>query len=202
MAGCRILLLGFDGFHRYWPNPAGELALSLSGYRARECVVDARLVPVSLEGVRSLLGEGVLDGYSAVVGLGLDPAAREPRLELVASNVAYYREPRASKAVFEEVIPDGPLALPTGLPYRRLVEECRGRGLPLRVGASVGTYMCGAMAYVLHYWSQTRGRPAGFIHVPPDTSTAMKLGLGRWVPAWLLRETMTCVLDVAASLAG
>lgn len=199
MTECRILVVGYEGFSRYWPNPAGELASSLDGLVIGGCRVKGETLPVSLYSVKARLPV-LLRGVDAAVGLGLDPSARHPRLELAAVNMAHYRVPdvEGRRAILEAIVDGAPLALPTGLPYKTVYEECSERGLPLSPGLGTGTYLCNTMAYLLHYWSMETGRPAGFIHIPPDTATVMRVGGGYGVPRWLLLETLTCVLSAVA----
>jgi len=195
---CKLLLVGFEGFSKYWPNPAETLVGRLDGLQAGGCIVEAKTIPVSLQAVKQLAGS--LEGYQAIMGVGLAPTARRPRLELAAVNLVDYSEPRGGEARLTPIVEDAPLTLPTGLPYREIIQACRSKGLPLDPGASIGTYMCNALAYTLHLHSQKTGVPAGFIHIPPDTATAMRLNMRNYTPTWILEETLKCIIHTLALL--
>jgi pyroglutamyl-peptidase len=197
---CRILVVGYEGFQTYWPNPAGEIAASLDGALIGDCKVRAVTIPVELERVRREIPP-LLPDYNAAIGIGLDPRAFFPRLELAAVNIAHFRVPDNSgkKAELEKIVEDGPQVLPTGLPFEKIYYNCKERNLPLHPGLGTGTFLCNTLAYTLHYWSHKSGRPAGFIHIPLDTHTAMRLGASRGLPRWLIRDAIICVLE---SIAG
>lgn len=193
---CKILLIGYEGFSRYWPNPAGELVMDLEGKTILECRIKSHTLPVSLNEVRQNL-PGMLNDATIALGVGLDPKATIPRLETAAVNVAHFVTPdvEGMRVEVEEILPGEPLALPTGLPYKKIYQRCKDRNLPLRLGLGTGTYLCNTMAYILHNWSRKTSRPAGFIHIPPDTQTTMRIREGKGMPRWLLREVLLCIIE-------
>ncbi len=203
MSECRVLLVGFEGFSSFWPNPAQELVESLDGISVGRCSVESATIPVKLSEVRSLYASLEESNYTLVLGVGLATKATKARLELAAVNLVDYDEGRfGEKRTLEPVLGGKPFLLPTGLPYRSIIGECRERGLDLRPGNAAGTYMCNALAYVLHAWAWNYRRPAGFIHVPPDTGTAMRLGLKNFMPRRELRETLLCIVQTVLGLVG
>lgn len=199
--GCRILVVGYSGFREYQWNTAEAVAVRLHGLRVGGCSVESRVVPVSLKAVKSLV-PGLLEELdpAAALGVGLAPSARSVLLELAAANYAYFEAPdeEGYRSPGEEVAPGGPRVVHTTLPVDSIVGECRrGRGLPVRPSVSIGTYLCGVLGYTLMKWGLEKGRPAGFIHVPPDTGLAMKLGLGNYLSIRDIVDSVKCVLEVA-----
>ncbi|MCE4626604.1 MAG: hypothetical protein F7B78_03020 [Desulfurococcales archaeon] len=193
---CKVLLVGYEGFSRYWPNPAGELVMDLDGENILGCTVESQTLPVSLDEVKVGLPKMLKDATIAL-GVGLDPKATIPRLETAAVNIAHFVIPDVSgnRVEVEEILPGEPLTLPTGLPYGKIYKRCKDRNLPLRIGLGTGTYLCNTMAYILHYWSSKTSKPAGFIHIPPDTQTTMRIGEEGGIPRWLLREVLHCIIE-------
>ncbi len=201
---CNIRVYGFMGYHRYWPNPACLLATRLNGERIGGCRVTGSCIPVSLEYVRDRLSLSSFQGFDIVVGLGLAPMARMLRVELAASNLVDFREPvvHGRSVELEEVVPGGPLVLPTRLPFKDIVRSCRSVGIPVRPSVSSGTYLCNALAYKIHYWANYYGGVGGFIHIPADNNTVMRSRLGHGLPFWLLLEGVRCVLRVTGESLG
>lgn len=200
---CRVLLLGFTGFREYQWNPAEEVAVRLDGSTVSGCTVNSRVVPVSLKTVRGLvprlLGEAKPD---MALGVGLAPSARSVLLELAAANHAFFDvgDEDGYRAGGEEVLPGGPPVAHTTIPVARVLRECRAaRGLPLRPSVSIGTYLCGALGYTLMRWGMEEGRPAGFLHIPPDTGLAMKLGLPNHLSLRDTIDTVRCVIEATMS---
>lgn len=196
MEECTVILIGYEGFSKYWPNPAGELVTRFDGLVINGCRLRGVTIPVSISAVKSRLGVFLADADLAI-GVGLAPNARIPRLELAAVNLLHFKVPDESGVKVEaaEIIEDGPLTLPTGLPFKAIYHRCREEGLPFTLGLGTGTYLCNTMAYLLHAWSRETGKPAGFIHIPPDTNTAMRSMLSHGLPLWIMEKVLHCVID-------
>ena len=196
--------MGFGPFSKYYINISGEIAGLLNGRIVKDHRVVGRVLPVSLRAVREefpRLVEGLRP--SLILGLGLAPRAGKVLLELAFHNTAFFEEADVDghRAWLEPLAEDGPGVVETRLPVRRVMEECgKDRGLPLRPSVSAGTYLCNAVGYLVSLSSSRLDVPGGFLHLPPHTDLAMRLGLSNHQPLRLIAETVECVLE--ASLEG
>ncbi len=176
----------------------------LNGRILGEHRVVGRVLPVSLRAVREKLPRLVEElRPSLILGLGLAPRAGKVLLELVFHNTAFFEEADEDgyRAWLEPLVEDGPSMVEARLPVRRIMEECgRRRGLPLRPSVSAGTYLCNAAGYLVSLSSSRLGVPGGFLHLPPHTDLAMRVGLPNHQSLRLIAETVECVLE--ASLEG
>lgn len=192
-----MLLVGYSYFDKYYVNPAEEIVRVLDGEVIDGYVVEGVVLLVSVDKAKKelkrLLEEG---GASIVVGIGLSPSIEKPVIELAFVNMLYFTKPdiEGKKIMFSEVVPGGPSVLYTRLPVRDIVEECRYVGSGIRPGVSVGTYLCNMAGYMITYYAYRKGFIGGFIHVPPHTDLALRIGLPRHAPLYELVDTIKCVL--------
>jgi len=196
---CRILVLGYSWFGPYTHNPAAEVAELLDGARLGGCSIHGEALRVSagevLSKVPRLLEE--LDPR-AVVGLGLNPRATKVTLELAAVNILHSSTPDVDGRRYRlrEIVGGGPLAVAAPAPIEAIYKHCNEeRLLPLQVGVSIGTYLCNTLAYLIYSWAQEKGRPAAFLHVPPHSSLAMRLGMPIHASLRDIVETTLCVIE-------
>ncbi len=197
-----ILVSGFSYYGRYVYNVSGQVAEDLDGTTIRGFRVVGTVLPVSLRRALPMLRK-LLEEYRPVlvVSTGLHPAANAVLIELAAANTAYFSSPDVEgyRARLEPLEPEGPPVAYTGLPVRRIVEECaEARGLKLRPSVSIGTYLCNAVGYTVMSYSSRTGVPGGFLHLPPSTDTAMRLGLRNMLPYREILEAVRCVVEVSA----
>lgn len=196
-----VLVTGFSYYRGYPYNPSGDLAEKLNGTVIEEFKVTGKVLPVSFENALGIL-EGLLREYkpAVVVGLGLHPRATAVLLELAAVNLAHFERPDIDgfKARLKAIDDEGPQVLYTRLPVDRVHSACN-EGLQLRIRPSVtiGTYLCNAVGYKIMHYGSSSGAVAGFLHVPPTTDIAMKLGLSNYIAAWELEEIVRCVIREA-----
>ncbi len=204
--GCRILIIGYSGFREYQWNPAEAVAEKLRGRRIAGCIVESHVVPVSFSMVRKVIPR-LLESVDPAValGVGLAPSAKSVLLELAAANYAYFEvgDEDGFKSAGEEVVTGGPMVVHTTLPVGAVLGRCREeKGLPLRPSVTIGTYLCGTLGYILMKWGSETGRPAGFIHIPPDTSLAMKLGLKNYISLRDAVDSVECILEATLEHSG
>jgi pyrrolidone-carboxylate peptidase len=198
--------MGYTGFRKYQWNPAEAVAERLNGRRVAGCIVESHVMPVSLSALRKIVPKllETVDPAMAL-GVGLAPSARSALLELAAANYAYFEveDEGGYKSSGEEVEPGGPRVVHTTIPVEAVMSECKSRrGLPLRPSVTIGTYLCGALGYMLMRWGIEAGRPAGFIHVPPDTGLAMKLGLSNYISLRDAVDSVECILEATLEHGG
>ncbi len=193
-----VLVTGFTWFNGFQHNPAEEVAEALNGRIIEGYRVRALILPVSLRAVRSMLRRALEELRPRLaLGLGLDPSAREVRLELVAYNIACFREPDVDghRAWLEPVDPEGPRAAATTLPVERIARRCEEKGLKLKPSVSLGTYVCNAAAYTIMSYAEKHGAMGGFLHVPPCTELALRSKLENSMPLHEQIEIVETVIE-------
>jgi pyroglutamyl-peptidase len=195
---CRVLLLGYSHFAGYTHNPSEEVAERLDGELVRGCRVKGLSIPVStryvLEEVPRIL-ESV--DPTLALGLGLNPRASLVVLEAASANILHYRSPdeEGVRRDAELIDPEGPRVLAPTIDVARAYRGCKNRGLPVTIGVSIGTYLCNALAYTIERWASQRRRLGGFLHLPPHTTLALRLGLSNYQSLDLIVESVKCVVE-------
>ncbi len=198
------LLIGYTQYGRFLFNTCEEIVRMLHGSVINGVKIVGLLVPVSTKFVRSELPR-ILESYDpvAVVGIGMAPGWRKVVVELVATNLLTYEIPDVDGHVadHEELYPGEPTVIEIPTPRARVLEKCiRGRGLPMKLGVSVGTYLCNALAYTIARFAKLRGVPAAFMHVPMHSDYAMKNGFSGYAAP--LRDVVDCVSCVLETCLG
>lgn len=165
------LVTGFEGYGGRGRNPAGEVARALDGRTLGDIKVVGRRLPVSYEklheGLTSLMDEVKPD---IMISLGLWPGESVIRLERIGINVADFEIPdNEGKVVTDESVSgNGATASLATLPNRSIRDALLKAGIPARISATAGTFLCNATLYTTLAHAQTMRRPplTGFIHVP------------------------------------
>jgi pyroglutamyl-peptidase len=130
-----------------------------------------RGLPVSMAGLRPALA-ALLDGaeYCAIVGLGLQPGAPVIHIERSAINLADFEiaDNDGLSVRDARIDPQGPAARLATLPLRAIEQAMLAAGIPARLSASAGSYLCNACLYCCLEAAETRPRPlpCGFLHLP------------------------------------
>jgi len=167
----KVLLTGFEPYGGRGGNPAYEVMNALDGRIIHGSTVVGRGLPVTLAGLRGRL-QILIDEIqpSAVICLGLWPGEPIIRLERIGINIADY-EIADNEGV---LLRDTPVAnSPTAgrwstLPLRAIETALLQDGIPVRISATAGTFLCNACLFSLMDVIAVRGAaiPAGFIHIP------------------------------------
>jgi len=193
-----ILITGYSHYGRYMWNPSEELVKMLDGEKLEGYILKGLTLPVSFKRTREILLNSLntLDP-AAVICLGLAPSAKKLVVELVSVNTTYFEIPDTDKyrARLEPVIERSMPVARTSLPVERIARMCiEEKNLPIRPGVSIGTYLCNVAGYVAMSWASMKKRIGGFVHIPPHTDLAMRLGLENYLPMYLIRESLLCIL--------
>ena len=167
----RVLVTGFAPYGGRGRNPSAEIAAALDGRNIGGMAVIGRKLPVSLEGIGSVLGALIEEiAPRVVISLGLWPGAPLIRIERVALNLADFEiaDNAGRLASDEPILGNGVTALYATLPIRKIERRLLEAGIPARISNSAGTFLCNACLYTLLTATATSRRPAmaGFIHVP------------------------------------
>ena len=200
-----ILLTGYEAFGDFEVNPSIAACMELEGRVFNGYVVAVEEITMRFSGVKEAI-EGALERYrpSAVVCTGVSGAGAVIAVERVAINMfsagsgVMGRE--AQDAAIRE---DGPVGYFTTLPYRRILEALREKGVPSRLSNSAGTVGCNLVFYYLmdHLAREGLDIPAGFVHVPRLPEQALD-GRSPSMSLELSVRALEVVLDVLSSGLG
>jgi pyroglutamyl-peptidase len=109
-------------------------------------------------------------GPDILICLGVDSSSTELRLERVALNID--NAPIADNAGDIRhscmIIPNGPPAYFSTIPFKEIWKELINSGIPARISHYAGTYVCNHVYYTsLHYITTNKlDVVCGFIHIP------------------------------------
>ncbi len=199
MKTCRILLMGYMNFSKYLWNPAELIIERLDSSEIEGCKVIGRKLPVSLNDVKKLVREYLKEVDPEIaVGIGLNPVLKNVTLELASSNVISFGVPdeKGFKASFDLIDGNKVKVIKTSLPVSRIIKACViKRNLPLKPSIGIGSYLCNVLGYLTMSWAKDNRRYGGFIHVPPHTDLAMKIGLNNFLSMGEMLEIVKCILE-------
>ena len=170
MAVSPILVTGFEPYGGHGRNPSFEVMRALDGRVIEGVTVVGRTLPVSMAKLRPALAVLLDTEFSAIVGLGLQPGASLIHIERSAANLADFDIADNDGVSIRDVVlsADGPAARLATLPLRAIERAMLAAGIPARLSASAGTYLCNACLYCCLEAVEARGRPVpcGFLHLP------------------------------------
>ncbi len=190
-----VLVLGYRQYGRYLFNTCEAIVEALNGSRIKGFSVKAMSIPVSLRFVREEVPK-ILESVRPMVaiGLGMAPGFRRVVVEMAATNLATFEIPDVDRHVanHEEIHPGEPTILEMPIPRSKILEKCiRGRRLPMKLGLSVGTYLCNALAYTIARYAKRHSALAAFMHVPMHSDYALRNRFEG--PTLPLRESIECI---------
>lgn len=166
-----ILISGYEPFGGDTFNPSLALAKELSETTYKDYCFKYVEIPVSHERAIKTM-TGAIDHFSPSIiictGLAYERAAVS--VERIAINVTDFPFPDMDGylSLNEVIDPDGPAAIFSTLPIRRIQKAVREAGVPIYVSNSAGTYCCNMLMYgTLDYIRKNRlPIKAGMMHVP------------------------------------
>jgi pyroglutamyl-peptidase len=166
-----FLVTGFEPYGGRDYNPAHAVMQALHGRRVAGVRIEGRGLPVSFGRLAPAIS-ALIDDIAPVgiICLGLAPGEPVIRLERVGVNVVDFSIPDNEGALCRDIpvragAEVGKLAT---LPMRPIEAALLAEGIPVRLSASAGTFLCNACLYTVLDELDRRGQaiPAGFIHVP------------------------------------
>jgi len=166
-----ILVTGFEPYGGRGVNPAYQVMRALDGKTIAGASIVGRGLPVSLATLQANIDK-ILDELAplAIISLGLWPGESVIRIERVGVNIADFEIADNEGALPRDagVSGNGAVARFASLPVRHIEEELLAAGIPARVSATAGTYLCNACLYTFLATLEQKARhiPCGFIHVP------------------------------------
>ncbi|MCZ8514746.1 pyroglutamyl-peptidase I [Paenibacillus filicis] len=197
----KILISGFEAFGGSTINPTEKLVKVISSETFAGVELKTVLLPVNYdECAEAIIKEIEVYQPDAVISCGLYHGRTSVTPERIAVNVkdtaadAPYADNKGVKPTDEPINPDGPDALFTQLPVRKMVNRLNEEGVPAYISNTAGTFICNNTMYgVLDYIRKNNiSTIAGFVHFPASTEMAVENPL---LPA-LPHETMLRALRI------
>lgn len=165
-----MLLTGFQGYGGRSDNPSAQVVEALDGTSIKGVLIRGAVLPVTNHDLRERIESLIVRHQpELVICLGLAPGENMIRLERLAANYSNFEIPdNAGERYRGPIRVSAPAAYDTGLPVDSIQAALLAQGLPARISASAGTFLCNAIMYhALHYChQQSAGIRAGFIHLP------------------------------------
>ena len=161
----RILLTGFEPFHKSMLNPS-QVVIKRISHRS---LVAKEVLPVTF-GEASLKLISLIDQHkpTVVIALGQAEGRKEITPERIAINLDDARIPdNAGNSPKERaIVAGGPDAYFTTLPIKNLVEKLNENGIPTSISLSAGTFVCNHIFYAMQHHCARKAIKSGFIHLP------------------------------------
>ena len=169
----RVLVTGFQPFHRASSNPSEAIVqeLAKSGISGLFCEV----LPVVFGESASRLIEKIEEiKPDVVISLGQAEGRIQITPERVAINLDDARIADNAGQMPSElpIVKDGESAYFSTLPIKEIVTSIQSEGIPAGISLSAGTFVCNHIFYRLQHHCIGRGIKSGFIHVPLMESQA------------------------------
>ncbi len=203
----KILVSGFEPYGEMSVNPTQALAEEAKNFDLDGIEVHSVLLPVNYDECAERLVEEV-DRLSpdAVVSCGLYPGRTAVTPERIGINAkdTMAEDPIADNKgrmpVDELINPDGPDAIFSMLPYRRIVENLRVAGIPSFVSNTAGSYICNNTLYGVLDHVKKNDLPilAGFVHFPASTEMALESPFQPSLPMEMMVEALKVILETVA----
>ncbi|WP_274649572.1 pyroglutamyl-peptidase I [Paenibacillus humicola] len=177
----KVLVSGFEAFGGDAVNPTENMIQSIASEHFSGVELKTVLLPVNYdECAERLIQEIEAFRPDAVISCGLYGGRTSVTPERVAVNVkdtaadAPFADNKGVRPTDEPIRPDGPDAIFTRLPVRKIVNRLIEEKVPAYISNTAGTFICNNTMYgVLDYIHQN-GLPtvAGFVHFPASTEMA------------------------------
>jgi pyroglutamyl-peptidase len=181
-----MLLTGFESYGGRSLNPAEQVVKRLAGSQIRGVQVIGRTLPVAYRELEPRVAQLLKEiRPRAVICLGLWPGTPMLRLERIAVNIADFEIPdNLGLMTRGPVVEGGAEAYLSRLPIHAIQDRLLEAGIPARLSASAGTFLCNALMYhALRACAEhAPAAPCGFIHLPylPEQVSALLLQMREW----------------------
>jgi pyroglutamyl-peptidase len=181
-----MLLTGFESYGGRSLNPAEQVVKRLAGSQIRGVQVIGHTLPVAYRELEPRVAQ-LLEEIRprAVICLGLWPGTPMLRIERIAVNIADFEIPdNLGLMTRGPVVEGGAEAYLSKLPIHAIQDRMLEAGIPARLSASAGTFLCNALMYhALRACAEhAPAAPCGFIHLPylPEQVSALLLQMREW----------------------
>lgn len=166
-----VLVTGFEPYGGRGLNPAYEAMRALDGRTIAGLPIVGRGLPVSFAALKPAITALLYEiDPAAVISLGLAPDEAVIRLERMAVNIVDYDIADNDGFLIADaaVSLEGPEGRLSTLPLRAIEQALLEAGIPAKLSASAGTFLCNACLYWFLEALEKRPNPppCGFVHVP------------------------------------
>jgi pyroglutamyl-peptidase len=164
----KLLITGFDPFHKNAENPSWLAAAALPDTVGEYELKKLQLPTVYGVAAGKVIAEAEIWRPDAILCLGLAGGRGAVTPERVGINIrsASIADNAGQQFTDSAILPGCPAAYFSTLPVTAMSQAIRDAGLPSQVSNTAGTYVCNDVLYtLLHHFAGSDTR-VGFIHVP------------------------------------
>lgn len=165
----RLLLTGYGAFHTHNENPSLEVVRYFESNFTDSFRLTTKILPVEFARIEQEIDALYEDSFDLVIHLGLAASRDKVTPELFALNWLYSPDRKDNKGHLQtsgiKLQKDrGELAVKSEFPVEALSDYLERQGVPSKVSAHAGTYICNST----FYYSLLKNPQAEFIHIPAD----------------------------------
>lgn len=193
----RILLTGFEPFHKSSLNPSQEIVKRIE----HPNLIAKEVLPVTFgEASQKLISLIDLHKPNVVIALGQAEGRTHITPERIAINLddARIADNAGNSPKERPIVAGGSDAYFTTLPVGELVERLNEDGVPASISLSAGTFVCNHIFYAMQHYCLDREIKSGFIHLPLMESQASEFPGMPTMPIEKMVRGIGLVLDVLA----
>lgn len=165
----RLLLTGYGAFHTHNNNPSLDVVRYFENNFRDSFSLTTKILPVEFDRIKEEIDALYENSFDFVIHLGLAASRNKVTPELIALNWLYSPDRKdnkgrlqASGIQLEES--RGELAIKSEFPVEALGDYLERHGVPTKVSAHAGTYICNST----FYYSLLKNPQAEFIHIPEN----------------------------------
>ncbi|EOR22499.1 pyrrolidone-carboxylate peptidase [Niallia nealsonii AAU1] len=197
----KLLLTGFEPFLDFSINPTKQIVEELDGTAINDYIIVGKILSVDF----SKSGNEILDHFDsvtpdAVISLGLSGGRFKITPERIGINCNDgAKDNNGNQPVDEKIIEEGPDAIFSTLPIRKMVQSLTKNGLPADISNTAGTYLCNHVMYRMLYHIKINqlNVKSGFIHIPASHELAIQHGkIPSMSHADLVRGIQLCIEEM------
>lgn len=169
----KILLTGFEPFHKASSNPTQAIVLQLQSEQIPGLITE--VLPVEFETSSKRLCELIdLHRPDIVIALGQAEGRNQITPEQIAINLDDARIPdnAGNQPSRQRIILNAPDGLFSTLPIDEIIKMLQRSEIPASVSLSAGTFVCNHVFYAMQHYCLGKNINTGFIHVPLMDSQA------------------------------
>jgi pyroglutamyl-peptidase len=166
----KILITGFEPFGARTENASWEAVSRLPEQIGAYQLVKKRLPTVFGQAADEAIGAAKEIEPTFFLCVGEAGTGKKLHLEQIGINLrcASLPDNAGAQPQNEPVRPDGADGYFATIPVQSAVAELKGKGVPVEVSYSAGTYVCNDLLYSVLYAYRGSAVKCGFIHVPTD----------------------------------
>ena len=166
MTAPRVLITAFEPYDRWSENSSWEALVALTKELPESPKVVTRRYPVDFAAAQTRLQEDLAANYDYALLTGQAPGIARVHLEAIGINVGGHSS--QSPDEFRPLIEGAPVAYRSSLPLDAWAAAVRQAAIPCQVSYHAGTYLCNAVLYLAHFFTEQQGLKTRttFIHLP------------------------------------